>query len=158
MKYSLEKLCLVSIKQMALLPCHVLQKWQQTGFMHIMTLQMLLYDQARPRVTERMETWSYPVTIQRVLVLQALRYIFHSETHREHSVFRISRISRGKRPHARRPLVRRTPASRFNMHLVDTFLRVTSTKVTVHIKPGLTVTYRRQASPPIITDTTTELF
>lgn len=52
-------------------------------------------------------------------------------THREHSVFRISRTSRGKRPHARRPLVRRTPASRFNMHLVDTFLSIggiTSTK------------------------------
>lgn len=113
---------------------------------------MLHYDQTRPR--ERMETRSYAVTIQRVLVLQALRYIFHSETLREHSVFRISRISRGKRPHARRPLVRRTPVSRFNMHLVDTFLRVggiTSTKCgLVHIKP----TYRCQASPRIITDTT----
>lgn len=41
-------------------------------------------------------------------------------TLREHSVFRISRMSP-------RPLVafpRRTPASRFNMHLVDTFLSV----------------------------------
>lgn len=41
-------------------------------------------------------------------------------TLREHSVFRISRMSP-------RPLVafpRRTPGSRFNMHLVDTFLSV----------------------------------
>lgn len=83
-----------------------------------------------------------------------------SETHREHSVFRISRISRRKRPHACRPLVRRT--SRFNMHLVNTILKASQAQNAdchgSYQAWPYGFTYGHQASPPIITDTTTERF
>lgn len=84
------------------------------------------------RANGNTELWRYYSTCACATGIKVhISLLVTSETHREHSVFRISRVSRRKRPHARRPLVRRTPASRFNMHLVDTFLSVggvTSTK------------------------------
>lgn len=95
-----------------------------------------------------METQSYAVTIQRVLVLQALRYIFHSWRRNENTVssglvecragnvlMHVDLSSEEPRPLASQHAFGGYVSKRRRRH--EHKMRT----VTVHIKPGLTVTY-----------------
>lgn len=112
--------------------------------------------QARPRVTERMETQSYAVTIRRVLVLQALRYMFHSRWLRRRFENTVSSGLVGCG--AGNVLASRFPEEP-GLSLQHAFSGYVSKRWTkcrpsqFIIKPGLTITYERQASSPIITHT-----